>query len=59
MQWLDRRLAEGALLAPPRVREEDVVLAAVGLAGGTQAPEPAPASEGSPWRRAARLEGLR
>ena len=59
VQWLDRRLAEGTLLTVPRVREEDVVLAAVGLAGGAPAAEPPAESDGSPWRRAARLEGLR
>jgi acetyl-CoA carboxylase biotin carboxylase subunit len=58
VQWLDRRLAEGSLLASPRAREEDVVLAALALAGEKPAADSAPASDGSPWRRAARLEGL-
>jgi acetyl/propionyl-CoA carboxylase alpha subunit len=61
VQWLDRRLAEGTLLAPPRVREEDVVLAAVALAGGAAVPagQNPPSSNGSPWRQAGRLEALR
>jgi acetyl-CoA carboxylase biotin carboxylase subunit len=57
VQWLDRNLGHGLLIAPS-VAPEDVALAAVGLAAPRNlAGPPAPAS-GSAWRRAARLESL-
>jgi len=60
VQWLDRRLEAGLAPAPPAA-EEEIALAAVGLASAGSSRQPAAArpGNGSPWRDAARREALR
>ncbi len=58
VQWLDRRL-EGGLLSEMPPSPEEVLLAAVALAGSGRRRPPLSEIATSPWRQAARRESLR